>query len=70
MDSCIVVVVTIGNFCLSIPCRAWFVGLLRVGAGENPGHCVVANTFTAIVEAKEAKEVMEDAKGIRAKKCL
>ncbi|CAM9848331.1 unnamed protein product [Pylaiella littoralis] len=25
--------------------------------GENPGHCVVPKTFTAIVEMKEAKEV-------------
>lgn len=37
-----------------------------VGAGENPGHCVVAKTFTAIVEAKEANEVMVDVKGIGA----
>lgn len=31
---------------------------LVLTTGENPGHCMVSQTFTAIVEAKDAKEVM------------
>ena len=47
-----------------ICCVACFLGFLFPTCvdeiskpGENPGHCVVPKTFTAIVEMKEAKEV-------------
>lgn len=56
-------------FVFSFPVPSWYIHTIAAlfalissllcprFSGENPGHCMVSTTFTAIVEMKEAKEV-------------